>query len=195
MTRAVVLQSGPHGRRRWAFPHHLVREHAGGVELFIRAGTTGVAISSKEEFWGDGDPAPATWHSYDVLRLTPYGAWHSVDLFFEPGGAFAGWYVNFQTPLGRMPAGFAMCDLELDIWVEPDRTWQWKDRDAFEELAAEGRVTRAQRDAVEAEAAAMIRRVEAASPPFDGSRGSWRPDPGWGPLALEQVEGGAAPPA
>lgn len=162
------------------------------MQLLVRVGTLGVAIGSKEEFWGGGEARPFTWHSYDVLRLTPWRAWHSVDLFFDPADGFAGWYVNFQTPLRRTAVGFHMCDLELDIWVEPGRSWEWKDREAFGELVEDGHISPAQRGTVESEAERVIERIARASAPFDGSWDGWRPDPSWRPLALEDVEGSAA---
>src|SRR3954453_13089395 len=177
MSRVAVLESGPHGRRRWAFPHHVVGETADGVDLFIRAGTVGVAVESKEAFWGDGPLGSFTWHSYDVLRRTPASSWHSVEMFFEPDGTFAGWYVNFQTPLERTAAGYRMCDLELDIWVEPDRSWEWKDREAFEQLIRECHISQSQRAAVGREADSVFGRIHPADPPFDESPPAWRPHP------------------
>jgi Protein of unknown function (DUF402) len=185
MTSVAVLESGPDGRRRWAFPHHVVGQTAYRVDLFIRAGTVGVAVETKDAFWGEGEPAPFTWRSYDVLRLTPIASWHSVDLYFEPGGAFAGWYVNFQTPLERTAAGFRMCDLELDIWVEPDRSWAWKDREEFERLVGEGRITQAQRAAVERDAVDVIERIGLARAPFDDRSTTWHPGASLAPLVLD----------
>jgi uncharacterized protein DUF402 len=130
-----------------------------------------------------------------VLRLTSWRAWHSVDLFFEPAGAFAGWYVNFQTPLERTPVGFRTCDLELDLVVSSDRAWEWKDREAFYQLVSEGHISAAERAAVEAEAAVAIERIRAGVAPFHGCWDDWRPDPSWGPLLLEDIEREAAPPA
>ena len=62
-----------------------------------------------------------------------------------------------------------MCDLELDIWVEPDRSWRWKDRDEYRELIERGLVTAAEAAAVEADAERWWRASSAADPPFDDS--------------------------
>jgi hypothetical protein len=61
-------------------------------------------------------------------------------------------------------------DWDLDIWVQPDRTWTWKDEDLFVERLAhadaywvddEPRVRRA--------GAAVVALVEAGAFPFDGT--------------------------
>jgi Protein of unknown function (DUF402) len=173
------------GVLRWAFPHYVVIDRADLVALYIPVGSTGLATASREQFWGEADPAPFEWHSHDVLRLTPVGAWHSVDLFFTPGSGFAGWYVNFQAPLERIPSGFVTCDLELDIWVEPDRAWSWKDRVEFEQSVDLGRITSREAAAIESDARRVIARCEAADAPFGDEWIGWRPDAGWGAEALE----------
>jgi hypothetical protein len=179
------------GALRWAFPHHLVIDRDDLVALYVPIGSTGLAVSSREEFWGASPPASSVWHSHDVLRLTPVGAWHSVDIFFAPGGVFRGWYVNFQSPIVRIGAGFAIADLELDIWVAPDGHWTWKDRAEFAESVELGRITRQEAAAVELEARRVIDGCESGEPPFDHEWAGWRPDPAWTPRALPVPAGRA----
>jgi hypothetical protein len=173
------------GALRWAFPHYLVAESADLVSLFIPVGSTGLAPAGRGAVWDDSPPRPHRWHSYDVLRLTPVGAWHSVDCFYRQGEGFAGWYVNFQAPIARTAVGFATCDLDLDIWIEPDRSWQWKDRDEFADAVRLGHITDAEAATVEAEAALVIERCERGEAPFDGAWTDWRPDPSWCAVALD----------
>jgi predicted RNA-binding protein associated with RNAse of E/G family len=127
-----------------------------------------------------GDPPlPHVWHGHHVLRLIERAAWHDVWLFFDARHAFAGWYVNFQVPVERRHRRLVMCDLELDISVEPDRRWRWKDRDEYRELVERGLVTAAEADAVAADAERVVARIERGHAPFDDSLTGWRPDPAW----------------
>jgi protein associated with RNAse G/E len=38
-----------------------------------------------------------------------------------------GWYVNLQCPFRRTEVGIEAMDLMLDVVVDPDGTWRWKD--------------------------------------------------------------------
>ena len=50
----------------------------------------------------------------------------------DPDRRFAGWYVNLQKPFRRTARGFETMDLMLDLVVEVDRSWWWKDEDELE---------------------------------------------------------------
>src|SRR5439155_12724837 len=77
--------------------------------------------------------SPATWTGPGVLILTLPEVAHAVWWFFTGSGRFARWYVNLQEPAARWNDGdLAGADTEdhaLDVWVEPDRSWRWKDED------------------------------------------------------------------
>ncbi|WP_248293997.1 DUF402 domain-containing protein [Actinoplanes sp. TBRC 11911] len=124
------------------------------------------------------------WHSNDILVLMPPDAGHSVWWFFTEGH-FAGWYVNLEKPFTRTDAGVDTTDLVLDVWVEPDRSWQWK---AEDEMAA--RIGRphyfdgATAAGIRAEGERLIKLAEAGAYPFDGTHVDFRPDPAWTPLTL-----------
>ena len=124
------------------------------------------------------------WLENDILVLMPPGAAHSIWWFFTKG-EFVGWYVNLETPATRHPDGVDTTDLVLDVWVEPDRQWQWKDED---ELAARtGRplyFDQAEATEIRAEGRRLIDLAEAGTYPFDGTHVDFTPNPAWTPLAL-----------
>ena len=107
----------------------------------------------------------------DALCLGRPGRAHSIYLFFGPDGAFEHWYVNFEEPLRRTALGFDTFDHKLDLIVQPDRSYRWKDEDELEEAAALGLVDPA---AVRAEADRVL-----AEWPFPTGWEDWRPDPSW----------------
>jgi hypothetical protein len=99
-------------------------------------------------------------------------------------GAFAGWYINMQSPFLRTDMGFDATDNILDIWVGLDGSISWKDDDELDEAVRTG--------AVKAEAAREIRREAARAAetvrgrePFTDAWTRWRPDAAWPVPALK----------
>jgi predicted RNA-binding protein associated with RNAse of E/G family len=62
-------------------------------------------------------------------------------------------YVNFETPVVRTADGVDVNDLQLDIVIEPDGEWRWKDVQDLAPSLASGRITQDELLAVLAEAA------------------------------------------
>ncbi len=58
---------------------------------------------------------------------------HTVEVWWDAEWSFLGWYVNLQAPLVVQRNRFDTTDWALDIVVEPDGTWHWKDEDEFAE--------------------------------------------------------------
>lgn len=114
-----------------------------------------------------------------VLTLTPRNSWHSVWLFWSSGWDFKNWYVNLQSPIGRVRHGIQVHDYALDIVVRPDLSWSWKDVDEFEELVARGFFSGEQVSMIRAEADRMVETIETGGAPFRDGWENWRPDPDW----------------
>jgi Protein of unknown function (DUF402) len=119
-----------------------------------------------------------SWHG-DVLILMPPLASYSAWWFFEEG-AFSGWYVNLEEPHVRRHDGVQTEDLVLDIVVTPQRQWEWKDADEFARrvghpLYFEKDTARSIRSVGER----LIKAIDAADFPFDGTHTGFRPDPAW----------------
>ena len=114
-----------------------------------------------------------------VLYLTAPRSWHSVMLFWNAEWQFKNWYVNFQSPIRRVPKGIQFHDYALDIVVRPDMSWSWKDVDEFEELVARGFLTTEQESSIRAEADQMVKTVEIGRSPFCDGWENWRPFESW----------------
>jgi uncharacterized protein len=108
--------------------------------------------------------------SREALALTRPGAAHSIYLFWDDG-RFSHWYVNLEEPLRRNAVGFDTFDHKLDLIVEADGAWRWKDEDELEEAARRGILDAA---AVRAEGERVL-----AAWPFPTGWEAWRPDPAW----------------
>jgi predicted RNA-binding protein associated with RNAse of E/G family len=117
------------------------------------------------------------------MVFMPPGAASSVWWFFAPDGEFEGWYVNLEDPCARWSGGVDTADHALDIRVEPDRSWRWKDEDEFAERVGHPLYwTAEQAAAIRAEGQRLADLAETGKFPFDGSWCDLRPDPGWPPL-------------
>jgi Protein of unknown function (DUF402) len=132
----------------------------------------------------------------DTLVLVRPGDWHAVWVSWLDGAHDScadrnpqeripiarkhwGWYVNLQEPFRRTELGFATMDLALDVIVEVDRTWRWKDEDELETFVSHGVFDRELATRVREEGLRVARRAERNEPPFDEPWSDWRPDPGW----------------
>jgi protein associated with RNAse G/E len=120
----------------------------------------------------------ALW-DVSTLLLVREGDWHAVWVSRLDGGRHWGWYVNLQTPFRRTARGFETMDLMLDVVVEVDGSWGWKDEDELEMFVALDVFDRALADLVREEGLRVARRAERNEPPFSEPWPEWRPDPSW----------------
>jgi hypothetical protein len=175
-------------------PHTLVDESPERVALYCPPGTRG--RRPRRAFvdyigqlrTGHWEIVEHVWARNHVLRLTPFGAAHSVDLYWaEHDWAFRGWYVNLQEPLRRTSIGFDTRDQALDIVVEPDGSWSWKDEDHLAQLVRDGVWAAADAEAIRSEGERVL-----GDPPWPTGWEDWRPDPAW-PLPSLPVDWETAP--
>ena len=133
--------------------------------------------------WDGGHPwlrGSGRWDGRGPLILwRPGDAFTVWALWNGPEGAFSGWYVNLQEPLRRTPEGIDTYDQELDIVIEPDGAWRFKDDELMEPWIERGRFTVEEVAAIRAEGARVAARLEAGERWWDESWREWRPDPDW----------------
>lgn len=108
----------------------------------IRAGTL-----STEYFWTD--------RHYSVFRFT------------EPGGAHRNFYCNVNTPPTLEGGTLSFVDLDVDVLVAPDFTYQVLDEDEFELHSARYDYPEALRARVRESVAELIALIERRRFPFD----------------------------
>ncbi len=120
------------------------------------------------------------WHGHGVLQLQRPGEAHAVWAFWQgPRREHAAWYINLQEPYRRTPLGFDTFDLELDIVVAPDGSWELKDDEELERWVERGRWTPAEVAAIRAEGARVVAELEAGRRWWDEGWAAWEPDPSW----------------
>jgi hypothetical protein len=165
------------GRVWKARPWIVVHDRPDALALFIPRGTPtmippGSGIPRDEWTLEQGQ------FDRDTLRLTQPGAAHSVLLFWIED-RFEGWYVNFERPLTRSRVGFDYLDLELDLYVRPNRSIEMLDEEEFEEAQRLGVIDADEAAFVLAEAARVRGLVERWESPFRDGWESWRPNASW----------------
>jgi uncharacterized protein len=117
------------------------------------------------------------------LMIWYAGQSHSVYVSWSDEGEHLGWYVNLEDPWRETPFGFDSTDHLLDVRIDPDRTWRWKDEDHLAEAVDVGLFTAERAKAIRAEGERAVARIEAWTAPFDEGWENWRPDPEW-PLPM-----------
>jgi hypothetical protein len=196
----VHVRHFQHQRISGVFPMHAVRHDERGLLLWCPRGAHGWLLNMFDDRrmrqtplaeWITAPNRPMAFAArHDVLAWHPAGADWSVRWFFAEDGRFRNWYANLERPAvaWRDPelAGLDTADWDLDVWIEPDRSWRWKDEDLFTERLAqpehywvddEARVRRAGQE--------VVALVEAGAFPFDGTWCDFRPDPTWAVSAPE----------
>ena len=168
------------GKVRHASPRIVVRADEELVVLHMPVGTPaklpaydGRPIRGQAD--RDWELRDHVWHTSSQLTLIPRGRAHCIELLWDGRtGEFAGWYVNLQEPIRHSRLGFDTDDLILDIRVQPDGSWQWKDEDELEEAVKLGRFTDEEARAIREEGERVVEER-----PWPTGWEDFRPDPRW----------------
>jgi hypothetical protein len=120
------------------------------------------------------------WHANRFLiLLEPQKYFSTIYIWEQASEEFLCYYINFQTPFTRSPWGFDTLDLDLDILVDLDNKWEWKDRDDYQNGIQSGGITPEYVREIERAQKEVFSRIEDRLYPLDGTWLEWRPDPNW----------------
>jgi hypothetical protein len=141
IVRREVLNDG----RCWLeFPVTVVMNQPDLLATYIREGTP---LRFPPDAWPTPDGLHpwhqnTSWQGHGVLMLQRPRDSYAVWVFWSgPDRDFDCWYVNLQEPFRRTAIGCDTQDLELDIVVPSDGSWQLKDEEVLEQRISEGRFT------------------------------------------------------
>jgi hypothetical protein len=180
---SVAIREVWRGRIWAARAANVVEDRGDRATFFIPAGTTwmapvrdGVLLRLPE------DGAVLEPRTYDEAHVLSFG-WadvaHAALAFFRPDWEPWRWYVNLQDPLRRTDVGFDTADHALDVIVELDGAWRWKDEDEMQEAFTRGLLEADAEPRLRAEGERAVRAIRSRQAPFDRDWWSWRPDPAW----------------
>ena len=136
----------------------------------------------EHNFFGEPHPWAGRdrWQGHGVLQLQRPGEMHAVWVFWDGSEReFAAWYVNIQEPFRRTPFGFDSQDLELDLVIRPDGSWEWKDDEQLDPWVERGRWSADEVAEIRAEGARVAAELEAGRRWWSEEWASWKPDPSW----------------
>lgn len=178
------------GRPWSALPMYVVRDTPDVLALYMPIGTPigfGAGpwpTASGRHGWNDGPDT--VWLDHDVLQLhrpgDAYSAW-----MFDPGSdrPDQGWYVNLQEPFRRTPMGIDTLDHELDIVINEDGAWRYKDVDELHASIEHGRFSARQVAEIEALGERLTTIIDAGAQWWGDRWKNWSPQPEWStPLIL-----------
>jgi hypothetical protein len=176
--RVVYAMSG---RLLAETPTHLITATVPGDDFAVLE--SGDRLQAIAAMTNDATPlARAAWHTHRVVWLTPHTGAYALGHFFDgQTGRFKCYYVNLQAPGRRTPIGLDSLDQVLDVVIQPDGSWRWKDEDELAFAVGLG--------VFSPDEAAQIRRegeLVIASLPELLPTGweDWQPDPDWLPVPL-----------
>ena len=120
------------------------------------------------------------WHTNRLLMILKPEKYYSTLLFWNhESNLFLGYYINFQLPFKRNLLSIDTLDLELDIDIQPDLSFAWKDVDDYERGIETGIILPEWVDAIEVAKSEVLDLLKKRKYPFDGSWLGWIPDPNW----------------
>ena len=120
------------------------------------------------------------WHTTRTLHLLEPQKYYATVYFWDQGSnAFLCYYINFQLPFQRSHCGVDALDLELDLVVRPDFSYEWKDVDDYQKAIEGGIISSEWMLEVEAAKSEVLERLDQRQYPFNSPWLDWCPDPGW----------------
>lgn len=124
--------------------------------------------------------APTPRPAMEILGVHVPGTQHSLLAIFDPPKGYGPWYINLESDLQRIDAGFECEEHLLDVIIERDlSSWRWKDEDELEEAVAHGMFTLEQAAEFRAEGERALEWLMQRRPPYDRDWLSWRPPAEW----------------
>lgn len=171
-----------HGDSWIEWPVHVV-EHS--TDRLVSFTAPGAAFTFPEGQWPiEGGRHPwagnARWKGHGCLMLQPAGSDYAVWHFWDgPERDFVCWYINLQSAYVLNDSGYDTQDLELDIVVSPDGSWELKDDEVMDQRVGEGRFTAESVAAIRALGSELTARLDAGDLWWDTSWSNWQPDSSW----------------
>ncbi|MGA9162672.1 MAG: DUF402 domain-containing protein [Actinomycetota bacterium] len=188
--RSIALRQTWQGHVWSARPATVVEDTPGQTMLYIPAGIRWMApFHDGRRLKVPQAEFELVWQRDDdrhVLSFSWPDTWYAVLLFLRPDRSPMHWYVNLEEPLRRTDIGFDTLDQELDVIVELDGSWRWKDEDDLAEAIRRGVIPAKEEPRLRADGERAAHRIVDREPPFDHEWSDWRPDPDWPVPALPQ---------
>lgn len=121
-----------------------------------------------------------SWHTNRLLFLIEPEKYYSTIFFWDhESNEFLCYYINLQLPFKRNHSSIDTLDLDLDIVIHPDFSFEWKDVDDYQKGIETGIILPEWVNEIDTSKREVLERLEKREYPFDKSWLNWRPDPAW----------------
>jgi protein associated with RNAse G/E len=138
----------------------------------------------KEKAW---ESETYFWRRNRLLLLMQPEKYYSTIFFWNhERNEFLCYYINFQLPFRRNHSAVDTLDLDLDLIINPDFSYEWKDVDDYQKAIEKEIIFPEWIEGIEVAKEDVFEKLEARRYPFNGSWLDWTPDPGWSPPTLPE---------
>lgn len=128
-----------------------------------------------------------SWRTNRLLLLLEPEKYYSTIYFWNhESNEFLCYYINFQLPFQRSHYGIDTLDLDLDLIIHPDFSYEWKDVDDYQKAIEYEIILPGWVQGIEEAKSDIFNTLEKRQYPFDGSWLNWMPDPNWVPPQLPE---------
>jgi len=195
----IIAWRGIYRKRIWHVqPTILVKDGPAEIVLALMPGTECIAEESypkgkkngrRRWFFVNEDwqLAKYTWQTNRLLLIFEPEKYYSTILFWNhASNEFLCYYINFQLPFQRNQFAVDTLDLDLDLIIKPDFSYEWKDVDDYQKAIENETVFPKWIEGIEAAKQDVFEKLETRQYPFDGSWLNWGPDPSWSPPKLPE---------
>jgi hypothetical protein len=131
-------------------------------------------VPLEERYLGAWGAERRTWEGAGLTIVARDGASYAVWVFTHDDGVFRGWYINLEQPWTRTERGFDTRDHTLDVVIDPDGSWRWKDEDELDAGVLQGHHLPEEAEAIRAEGERVL-----AEWPLPTGWEDWRPPVEW----------------
>jgi hypothetical protein len=120
------------------------------------------------------------WHTNCFLVLLYPEKYYSINLMWNYAEKrFLCYYINFQLPFQRTALGFQSLDLEIDLVINTDYGWHWKDEKDYEEGIKLNIIRPEWVDNIEIAKQEIFEKLEKIQYPLNEYWLGWEPNPEW----------------
>lgn len=120
------------------------------------------------------------WHTNRFLVLLYPKKYYSINLMWNHAEKrFLCYYINFQLPFQRTDLGFKTLDLEIDLVINPDHSWHWKDEEDYNEGVKLNIIRAEWVQEIETAKREIFEKLEYIQYPLDEYWLGWTPNPEW----------------
>jgi protein associated with RNAse G/E len=118
------------------------------------------------------------WHTNRLLLIIQPEKYYATICFWEhQSNKFLCYYINFQLPFKRTDYNIDTLDLDLDIVINPDFSYEWKDIEDYQKGIETGIILPKWANEIEIAKKEVLNKLERRAYPFDNSWLNWLPDP------------------